>query len=152
MPPLIWLWAREARRGQESTDLTKIGIGAVLAAISAAIMALGAMLAGAGTASALIPFAAFALVGVAFLYYWPPYLALMSRAAPPSVNATMMGCAYLSLFIGNIIMGWVGTLYETMTPAAFWMLNAGISMIGALLVLLFGRALTRRLTGGPPQS
>ncbi|QNA82794.1 peptide MFS transporter [Sphingomonas sp. So64.6b] len=151
VPPLIWLWAREARRGQESSDLTKIGIGAVLAAISAAIMALAAMLAGAGTASALIPFAAFALVGVAFLYYWPPYLALMSRAAPPNVNATMMGCAYLSLFIGNIIMGSVGTLYETMTPGAFWMLNAGISMIGALLVLLFGRALTRRLTGGPPQ-
>ncbi|MGH6615006.1 peptide MFS transporter [Sphingomonas sp.] len=147
--PLVWLWAREARRGQESSDLTKIGIGAVLAAFAAGTMATAAMLAGAGTVSALIPFAAFALVGVAFLYYWPPYLALMSRAAPSSVNATMMGCAYLSLFIGNIIMGWVGTLYETMTPGTFWLLNAGISIIGALLVLLFGRALTSRLAASP---
>jgi POT family proton-dependent oligopeptide transporter len=146
--PRVLLWAWQAKRGREPSDLTKIGIGAVLAAISAAIMALAAMLAGAGTANALIPFAAFALVGVAFLYYWPPYLALMSRAAPPSVNATMMGCAYLSLFIGNIIMGWVGSFYEHMTPTAFWALNAGIAAIGALLVLVFGRTITRGLNAG----
>ncbi|MES2056646.1 MAG: peptide MFS transporter [Pseudomonadota bacterium] len=145
--PLIWLWARAARRGRESSDLTKIGIGAVIAAIAAGTMAVAGMLAGAGTTSALIPFGAFVLIGIAFVYYWPPSLALMSRAAPPGVNATMMGCAYLSLFVGNIIMGWVGTLYERMTPGAFWLLNAGISLMGALLVLLFGRMLTRRLAG-----
>ncbi|MGY4399070.1 POT family proton-dependent oligopeptide transporter [Sphingomonas sp. UYAg733] len=148
VPPLVWLWAREAKRGREPSDLTKIGIGAGLAAASAGLMMLAAWLAGPGTSSALIPFAAFAGMGVAFLYYWPPYLALMSRAAPAKVNATMMGCAFLSLFIGNIIMGWIGSFYEHMTPAAFWALNAGIAAIGALLVLLFGRAITRGLNAG----
>ncbi len=32
-----------------------------------------------------------------------------------------------------------------MTPAQFWLLDAGIAATGAVLVLLFGRRLTRAL-------
>ena len=34
---------------------------------------------------------------------------------------------------------------EKMTPAQFWTLDAGISAMGAVLVLLFGRRLNRAL-------
>jgi proton-dependent oligopeptide transporter, POT family len=40
-------------------------------------------------------------------------------------------------------MGWVGPLYETMTPAAFWSLNAAIAASGAVLVALLWRPLAR---------
>ena len=40
-----------------------------------------------------------AIQGIAFLYYWPTLLALVSRAAPAKVNATMMGVAFMSLFV-----------------------------------------------------
>jgi len=73
-------------------------------------------------------------------------LALVSRVAPASVNATMVSAAYLTLFVANILMGWVGSWYEKMSPAAFWALDAGIAAIGALLVLLFGRRLTKALS------
>jgi len=43
--------------------------------------------------SILWPFTYCALLGIAFLYYWPTLLALVSRAAPPKANATMMGVA-----------------------------------------------------------
>jgi hypothetical protein len=36
------------------------------------------------------PFLSCAIQGIAFVY-WPTLLALVSRAAPASVNATMMG-------------------------------------------------------------
>lgn len=145
VPPLIAWWSRQAARGRESGDVAKIGIGAALAAASAALMALAAMLAGEGKASALLPFIAFAGMGVAFLYYWPTLLALVSRAAPARVNATLMGSAFLSIFLGNVIMGWVGGFYERMSPTAFWLLDAGIAAIGALIVLAVGRPLTRAL-------
>ncbi len=146
VPPLIYLWIYQARRGNEPSDVSKIGIGAVLAAASAGLMVMADLVAGAGKANALMPFLAFAGMGIAFLYYWPPLLALISRAAPKSVNATMVSGAYLTLFISNILMGWVGSYYEKMTSAAFWTLDAGIAAMGAILVLLFGRQLTRALS------
>ena len=146
VPPLIYLWVRQAQRGREPSDVAKIGIGAALAAASAGLMVLADVLAGPGKAGVLMPFLAFAGMGIAFLYYWPPLLALISRSAPASVNATMVSGAYLSLFVSNILMGWVGSYYEKMTPAAFWALDAGIAALGALLVVKFGRRLTRALS------
>ena len=60
-----------------------------------------------------------------------------------------MGTVFLALFVGNIIIGWVGAFYDRMTPAAFWVLDAGIAGAGAIIVLIFGRAIGRRLTAGP---
>jgi POT family proton-dependent oligopeptide transporter len=63
-----------------------------------------------------------------------------------------MGLAFMSVFVGNIIIGWIGGQYEKMTPLAFWGLHAAIGGTGGLLVLLFGRSLARMLdTGGVEQ-
>ena len=145
VPPLIALWRWQAER--EPGDLAKIGIGAALMALSAALMALAAHNAGDGRTSVALPFVAFALSGVAFLYYWPTLLALVSRTAPPAIVSTMMGTAFLTLFVGNSIMGQVGGLYEGLGATRFWLLDAGIAATGALLVLLFNRPLSRALKG-----
>ena len=102
---------------------------------------------GAGRTSVVLPFLAFALSGIAFLYYWPTLLALVSRASPVAIVSTMMGTAFLTLFIGNSIMGQIGGLYEGLGAARFWLLDAAISAVGALLVLLFNRPLSRALSG-----
>ena len=146
VPPLIWLWARQARHGREPDDVAKIGIGAAIAAASAGLFVVAELLAGSGKAGVLLPFLGCAGMGIGFLYYWPPLLALISRTAPASINATMVSGAYLTLFVGNMLMGWVGSHYEKMTPAAFWTLDACIAAAGALLVLIFGRKLTRALS------
>jgi proton-dependent oligopeptide transporter, POT family len=145
VPPLIWLWSRQAMRGREPSDVAKIGIGAAIASASAGMIVLGIWLAGSGKVSAVYPVIACVGMGVGFLYYWPPLLALVSRTAPPSINATMVSGAYLSLFVGNILMGWVGSYYEKMSPAQFWLMDAAIAAMGALLILLFGRSLDRAL-------
>ena len=51
----------------------------------------------------------------------------------------------MSLFVGSVIMGWVGSFYDQMSPAAFWMLDAAIGFAGGILVLLFGHSLSRAL-------
>jgi proton-dependent oligopeptide transporter, POT family len=145
VPPLIYLWILQQRRGSEPSDVAKIGIGAAIASASSGLIVLGILLAGNGKVGAIYPVLACVGMGIAFLYYWPPLLALISRTAPPSINATMVSGAYLALFVGNVLMGWVGSYYEKMSPAAFWTMNALIGATGALLVLLFGRRLGRAI-------
>jgi hypothetical protein len=35
----------------------------------------------------------------------------VSRAAPAKVNATLMGLAFMSLFVSNNLIGWIGGFY-----------------------------------------
>ena len=71
---------------------------------------------------------------------------LVSPGAPAKVNATMLGIAYMSLFVSNNVIGWIGGFYERMTPAAFWGLHAAIAAAGGLMVLLLGHSLGRLLS------
>ncbi|HKE44150.1 MAG TPA: peptide MFS transporter [Steroidobacteraceae bacterium] len=145
VPLLLWIWHRQAARGGEPDDLAKIKTGAWLAAASNLIL-VGAILgAGDKQVGAIWPFLSSVGLGIAFLYYWPTLLALVSRAAPVAVNATLMGFAYVSLFVSNILVGWIGGLYGAMSPAAFWTLHAAIAAAGGVSVLLFGTRLRRAL-------
>ena len=141
VPMLFWLWGRQARRGREPDELAKIGTGAWIAAASNLIL-VAASLAYAGTPiHPVFPFLYSAGLGISFLYYWPTLLALVSRTAPASVNATLMGLAFMSLFVANNLVGWLGGFYEKMSPAQFWAMHAAISAAGGLLVAVIGRRL-----------
>ena len=109
---------------------------------------MAAILGSGATVHPIWPFLYSVGLGVSFLYYWPTLLALVSRAAPAKVNATLMGFAFMSLFISNNLIGWIGGFYEKMAPAEFWALHAAIAAGGGLLVTLFGRRLTRALQPG----
>lgn len=146
VPPLVALWRWQARRGREPSDIAKIGIGSALTGASALFMVAGSLLAGPdGRTAVYWPLLCFAGMGVAFLYYWPVLLALVSQAAPAKINATLMGGAFLALFVGSIAMGWVGSFYAGMSPAAFWLIDAAIGMTGGLIVLLLVGPLNRAL-------
>ncbi|HYD13908.1 MAG TPA: peptide MFS transporter [Allosphingosinicella sp.] len=146
VPPLVALWRWQAKRGREPGDIGKIGIGMALVGASALFMVAGSLIAGPdGRASVLWPLAGFAGMGIAFLYYWPVLLALVSRAAPAKVNATMMSASFLALFAGSVLMGWLGSYYDEMHPALFWTIDAAIGFAGALIILVVGRPLARGL-------
>ena len=57
----------------------------------------------------------------------------------------LMGIAFLTLFVANNLIGWLGRYYERMTPESFWSMHAAIAATGGLLVMLFGRRLARLL-------
>ena len=148
-PPIVALWRWQARRGREPGDVAKIGIGSALTGASALFMSAGALLPGPdGRAAVYWPLACFAGMGIAFLYYWPVLLALVSQKAPRRIEATMIGCTYFALFGAGLVMGWVGSFYAEMDPASFWAVDAGFGLAGGLIVLLFGRRIQRALA--PP--
>lgn len=146
VPPLVALWAWQARRGNEPSDVAKIGIGCAIAGVSALFLVAGSVLAGPdGKVGVIWPILCFFGMGLAFIWYWPVLLALISLSAPKKVNSTLMGGSFMALFVGSVIMGWVGSFYDEMSPAAFWTIDAAIGFAGALLVLLLGPSLKRAL-------
>jgi POT family proton-dependent oligopeptide transporter len=145
VPALFALWNWQARvQGREPLGLTKIAIGSGIAAIANLILVIG-ILVSPGRVLWTWPVLYCAVQGVGFMYFWPTLLALVSRAAPPRVNATMMGSVFLTLFVANNLIGRIGTYYEKMSPVTFWLLHAGIGIAGGLLMFLFSRTLGRIL-------
>ncbi len=149
VPLLFWIWRRQASRGREPNELAKIGTGAWIAVASNLILVVAIFASGGAPVHPIWPFLYSAGLGISFLYYWPTLLALVSRAAPAKVNATLMGLAFMSLFISNNLIGWIGGFYEKMRPAEFWAMHAAIAAGGGLLVVLFGRRLSRALQPAP---
>lgn len=145
VPLVFWIWRRQSLRGGEPGDLAKIGMGAWISAASNLILVIAIFISGSGPIHPIWPFLYSSALGISFLYYWPTLLALVSRAAPAKVNATLMGLAFMSLFLSNNLIGWIGGFYEKMSPAQFWGMHASIAAGGGLLVLLFGRRLSRAL-------
>ncbi|MGH6878911.1 MAG: MFS transporter, partial [Rhizomicrobium sp.] len=143
VPLLIALWKWQAARGGEPREIAKIATGAAIASAANLLLVLGSALF--VRVPVLFPIGYDVLLGIAFLYYWPTLLALVSRTAPPAIKSTMMGVAFLTLFLSNITIGRLGGTYEHMTPAAFWALHAAIAATGALLALVLARPLGRIL-------
>ena len=143
VPLLFALWRWQAARSKEPDDLGKIAIGAWITAFANLLLVAACLIS--TRTSALVPIAYDILLGIGFLYYWPTLLALVSRAAPASIKATMMGAVFLTLFIGNSLIGWLGGFYEHMTPANFWAMHAGIAATGGVLAFVLRRPLKRAL-------
>jgi POT family proton-dependent oligopeptide transporter len=149
VPILIALWKWQASRSGEPGEVIKIATGAWIACAANLLLFVACVMS--DRVSVIFPIIYDVLLGVAFLYYWPILLALVSCVAPASLKATLMGTAFLSLFLANILIGWIGGFYEHMTPAMFWALNAAIAGVGGLLGLLFNKPLMRRLDEHSPR-
>jgi POT family proton-dependent oligopeptide transporter len=147
VPVLITLWQRQAAHGGEPGEIAKIVTGAFLASAGNMVFVIASLFG--HRVSALFPVAYAVFLGVGFLYYWPTLLALVSRATPHRLKATMMGAVFLSLFVSNNIIGWIGGFYEQMSPAGFWGMHAAIAATGGVLALLLKRWLDRELIHVP---
>jgi len=143
VPVLIALWQWQDRRGGQPGEIAKIATGAAIASAANLMLVTGSF--AFARVPVVFPILYDVLLGVGFLYYWPPLLALVSRAAPPAIKSTMMGVAFLTLFLSNITMGSLGGLYEHMAPAVFWGIHATIAAAGAVLATLLARPLARIL-------
>jgi len=143
VPVLIALWKWQASRRGEPGEVIKIATGAWIACAANLVLFVGCAMS--DRVSVIYPIIYDVLLGVAFLYYWPILLALVSCVAPAGLKATLMGVAFLTLFLANILIGWIGGFYEHMTPAMFWALNAAIAGVGGLLGVLLNKPLMRRL-------
>jgi POT family proton-dependent oligopeptide transporter len=151
LPLLFALWRWQGRRTGEPSELRKIGTGSFICG-GANLILVAAIILSPGRVLWLWPFLYCAVQGIGFMYFWPPLLSLVSRAAPPRINATMMGGAFLVLFVANNLIGYIGTFYERLGPLAFWALHAGIGGVGGVLAFVFSRTFGWVLEPQPSQA
>lgn len=145
-PVIIALWGWQSRRGKEPLNVTKVGIGTALTGIGALVLAWASMgPAAPNSVSVGWAIAAWLIMGLAWMYYWRTTLEIVSKAAPPSVAGTLMGLAFLSPFVAHVLAGWIGSNFDQMTPASFWVMDAAIAFAGAVIILLLRKPLSRAI-------
>jgi POT family proton-dependent oligopeptide transporter len=145
-PALVVFWAWQSKRGSEPASITKVGIGTAIIAFAALLFAYGNMgKTEPDSVAAGWAIAGWLIMGLAWMYYWPTTLAIVSKSAPPAMTSTLMGVAFLSPFVGHVLAGWIGSYFDQMSPSTFWAMDAGIALVGAALILLFRKRLQRGL-------
>ena len=140
-PVLIWWWKKQATRGKEPHDFSKMATGAFWIAAGNGLIILSALQAESGAAGMTLPVIGYIIIGVGFMYYWPTLLAIVARYAPDTVKARMMAMVYLTAFVSGISSGYIGTFYESIGPTMFWVLNLSITLFGGFIFVLFGNRL-----------
>jgi POT family proton-dependent oligopeptide transporter len=144
-PFVIWLWRRQSQRGSEPGELGKIAVGCGAFATACALLAVSELVSGSGSVAVLWPAVFHFICAIGYLYVWPVTLALVSREAPAAVNAMTVGAAYLALFAGGVMSGWLGRYYETMPTPQFWLMHAVIVAVGGALILALRGSLLREI-------
>jgi proton-dependent oligopeptide transporter, POT family len=145
-PLLVAFWAAQARRRREPGTMTKMAVGCFGVAFSYLIMALAAWINPGGRSSWLWLAAYFVVITFAELYFSPIALSLVSRIAPDHARSAMMGFWLTTTFAGNLLAGWIGGLWASLSPAEFFLVVCALSAAaGASIALARGplEALTR---------
>jgi proton-dependent oligopeptide transporter, POT family len=151
MPVFLALWRRQAARGSEPDDLSKMAIGCLIFGASTAWLALAPLVSGPDGRAPLAWAVVFHLASNSgWLYFTPIAVALFAARAPVALRGTMIGVNYLTTFAGSVISGRLGGLYERMTAPHFWLLHAAIVGAGGLGLLILARPVRYwlRINGG----
>lgn len=135
---LFWRWWE--RRHRAPNELAKMSVGAGILAAAPLILALAAWHDGGRHAIGLEWGLAFHTVNsFGFANVYAIGLALYSRLAPRALGATIVNAYGLSLFLSNLLAGWLGGLLPVLPGGVFWLLHAVLIAAGALLLLTASR-------------
>ncbi|MBN9587680.1 MAG: MFS transporter [Alphaproteobacteria bacterium] len=136
---LFWRWY--ATRWTEPDEITKVTIGVGIGALAPlTLAAASAIVAATGRPASLGWALAFHLLNdIGFSNVLPVALALYTRAAPKGLEGLMIAVYYLQLFLANMLVGYVGSLYDTMTAVNFWLLHVALMAVAGAVLLAVRR-------------
>jgi POT family proton-dependent oligopeptide transporter len=146
----VVFWRLWSKKFTEPAEITKMGIGSVIAVTGFISLAMGAAIAASSGEKVpigwLITF--HVLNSIGFANVFPVSLALYARAAPPALSATIIGIFYLHMFTANNLVGWIGGFLEKMPATHFWLLHAGLCGAAGIIFLVAGRFFGHLLAPG----
>ena len=146
----VVFWRLWSKKFPEPAEITKMGIGSIIAVTGFISLAAGATVAAsAGTKVSIGWLITFHLLNsIGFANVFPVSLALYARVAPAALSATIIGIFYLHLFAANNLVGWIGGLLEKMPATQFWLLHAGLCGAAGIIFLIAGRLFGHLLAPG----
>ncbi|HEY0281076.1 MAG TPA: oligopeptide:H+ symporter [Rhizomicrobium sp.] len=137
MVAVIAFWRWYGKRWREPNEITKMIIGVAIGALGPLVLAGSAAVATATHHPVPLYWALgfHILNDIGFANVLPVGLALYSRAAPKGLGGTMIAVYYVHLFMGNLLVGYVGGLLGSMPDTEFWLLHVGLMAVSVVLLL-----------------
>jgi len=121
-PALVAWWTRRARAGREPSSAAKMAVGATI--VGLAYLMVAAISAWARQRGTLVGWPWLALfmivMTVGELFILPIGLGLFGRLAPQGLGATTIAIWFSAGVFGNLLAGWIGTLWAPLGPVAFF--------------------------------
>jgi len=144
----FWKWY--GTRRQEPDEISKMIIGSVFTVAGGLCLFMAALTQPPGGKISLFwPMMFEVMNSIGFAHVLPISLALFSKIAPKQITATVIGLYYLSFFIANAVVGYVGGLYSSLPTTTFWLIHVGSAAFGLVAFVVFKIALGKHMTGGP---
>lgn len=151
---VLGFWHAWSRRRPLPDDLTRIALGALIAAAAPLVLAMASAAAAASGQRVSLWWAAgfHTLDNLGMAAVGPVAAAMFARLAPRRVAALMMGVLNADSFGSALAVGLLGTLLPRLGGTEFWLLHAGlVALGGTLLVLLRVGVRLPRQTQRAPQ-
>ena len=138
---VVVFWRLWAKKFPEPAEITKLGIGSLVAVTGFVCLAAGATIAAAAHGKVAIGWliAFHVLNSIGFANVFPVSLALYARVAPAALSSTIIGIYFLHLFAANNLVGWIGGMLERMPATQFWLMHAAFCGIAGLIFLMAGK-------------
>lgn len=144
----FWKWYGTFRR--EPDEITKMIIGSVFTVAGGLCLFMAALTQPPGAKISLFWPMMFELCNsIGFAHVLPISLALFSKISPKQITATVIGLYYLSFFIANAVVGYVGGLYSSLPTTTFWLIHVASAAFGLVAFVIFKVAIGKRMESTP---
>jgi POT family proton-dependent oligopeptide transporter len=144
----FWKWWSTFRR--EPDEISKMIIGSVFTVAGGLCLFMAALTQPPGGKISLFWPMMFELCNsIGFAHVLPISLALFSKIAPKQITATVIGLYYLSFFIANAIVGYVGGLYSSLPTTTFWLIHVASAAFGLVAFAVFKMVIGKRMESTP---
>lgn len=144
----FWKWYGARRR--EPDEISKMIIGSLFTVAGGLCLFMAALTQPHGGKISLFWPMMFELFNsIGFAHVLPVSLALFSKISPKQITATVIGLYYLSFFIANAVVGYVGGLYSSLPTTTFWLIHVASAAFGLVAFAVFKVALGKRMQGTP---
>lgn len=144
----FWKWW--GTRHREPDEITKMIIGSAFTVTGGLCLFMAALTQPHGGKISLFwPMMFEIMNSIGFAHVLPISLALFSKISPKQITATVIGLYYLSFFIANAVVGYVGGLYSSLPTTTFWLIHVASAAFGLVAFAVFKIALGKRMTSSP---
>jgi POT family proton-dependent oligopeptide transporter len=144
----FWKWWGTHHR--EPDEISKIIIGSIFTVAGGLCLFMAALTQPHGGKISLAWPMLFELCNsIGFAHVLPVSLALFSKISPKQITATVIGLYYLSFFIANAIVGYVGGLYSSLPTTTFWLIHVASAAFGLVAFIIFKIVIGHRMNSTP---
>ena len=140
-PLMSLLWENLRRKSKEPKSVEKFSIALFLISFSYVIMTYAGFLSLNSKVSVLWLAVSYFIMTIAELCLSPIGLSLVSKLAPKKFLSLLMGTWFLTSFFGNMIAGFLGGMYDKMTPVTLFGVLAILSFTAGCLLTVVNKRL-----------